>query len=715
MPLTPAAKKRALAAEEAALAVQKTEWRDKLEGLKALVVPPLSNAELSVGLGLPAPPPGQTGVSAVARFVSEAPRNRRARPDTATRALIELLLAGDLYLGVQPASTPGARRAVVVCSEQDLPWLGKDVQVMDGRGNRVGRNEDWDEGWDLFSRDTPRALERAPLLGRVVPGVGLGCMRLSTREDRDDAASIALIREAYALGVRHFDTADAYALDDQDVGHNERLLAQALADVRDDVVVASKVGLVRPQGRWLPDGNPARLVQAGKACAANGRVDLLYLHAVDRRFALEDSLGALARLVEDGTVGAVGVCNVDVDQLERARAVCDIAAVQCALSMWDTTAQPVAERCRELGIPFIAHSPFGGHRKARKNLAQRSAAEALAWLDQQGVYAIPGCTRSETLQDCVGSGDEVRLICGSPASGKTSRVDSLVDRGYLRLNRDERGGSLQDLLKPLDEALALGQRQVVMDNTYPTRGSRKAVLDVAARYGVPVTVTRIEIPQEEALFNAAKRMLERQGRLLSPDEIKAVSRTEPNLFPPRAVFAFGQRDEPPSLDEGFKSLEQVHFSRRDEGYSNRAIICDLDGTVRTSKPAPFPRRPEEIRILPNRRETLRRYADDGWILLGITNQAGVAMGQLSEQDVRDCIDRTVELLGVDIDVRYCPHRAGGTHCWCRKPMPGLGVQLIQEYELDRTQCIFVGDRKSDAEFAKNVGFQYQDQAEFFGE
>ncbi|MCP4808030.1 MAG: HAD-IIIA family hydrolase [Proteobacteria bacterium] len=209
-------------------------------------------------------------------------------------------------------------------------------------------------------------------------------------------------------------------------------------------------------------------------------------------------------------------------------------------------------------------------------------------------------------------------------------------------------------------------------------------------------------------------MLERQGRLLSPDEIKAVSRTEPNLFPPRAVFAFGQRDEAPSLDEGFKTLERVEFSRRDEGFTNRGIICDLDGTVRTSRPAPFPRRPEEIRILPNRSETLKRYAADGWLLLGVTNQAGVAMGMLSELDVIDCITRTVELLDVEMDVRYCPHRAGGTHCWCRKPMPGLGVQLIREYQLDRAQCIFVGDRKSDGEFARNVGFQYQVQADFFG-
>ncbi|MCP4921518.1 MAG: hypothetical protein GY913_31870 [Proteobacteria bacterium] len=121
MPLTPAAKKRALAAEAVALAEQKAVWRERLEALKALVVPPLSNAELSVGVGLSAPPPGQNGVSAVARFVSESPRNRRARPDTATRSLIELLFAGDLFLGVQAAATPGARRPVIVCETQDLP------------------------------------------------------------------------------------------------------------------------------------------------------------------------------------------------------------------------------------------------------------------------------------------------------------------------------------------------------------------------------------------------------------------------------------------------------------------------------------------------------------------------------------------------------------------------------------------------------------------
>ncbi|MCP4808032.1 MAG: hypothetical protein GY884_22025 [Proteobacteria bacterium] len=129
---------------------------------------------------------------------------------------------------------------------------------MDGRGNRVARNEDWDEaGWDLFDEPAESVVHRPPLVGQVVPGVGLECMRLSTVSDRDDARSTALIHEALDLGVRLFDTADSYCLDAAEAGHNERLLSAALeswSGDRDRVVVASKVGLIRPGGAGSPMG-----------------------------------------------------------------------------------------------------------------------------------------------------------------------------------------------------------------------------------------------------------------------------------------------------------------------------------------------------------------------------------------------------------------------------------------------------------------------------
>src|SRR5262245_23939978 len=132
--------------------------------------------------------------------------------------------------------------------------------------------------------------------------IGLGCMRLSTIEPRDDARSIAVIHAALDAGVTLLDTADAYCLDDADTGHNERLIAQALKTWRGDagrIVVATKGGLVRPQGRWITDGRAKHLQSACEASLrslAISAIDLYQLHAVDSRVPLETSVRALASL-----------------------------------------------------------------------------------------------------------------------------------------------------------------------------------------------------------------------------------------------------------------------------------------------------------------------------------------------------------------------------------------------------------------------------------
>ena len=110
---------------------------------------------------------------------------------------------------------------------------------------------------------------------------------------------------------------------------------------------------------------------------------------------------------------------------------------------------------------------------------------------------------------------------------------------------------------------------------------------------------------------------------------------------------------------------------------------------------------------------LARYLESGYLLLGISNQSGVAAGTLTEEQAIACFDRTVELLGVPIDVRFCPHPSGAVTCWCRKPMPGMAVQLIEEYDLDPAQCVMVGDMETDRECAAAAGLRYEDAAGFF--
>src|SRR6476661_9327950 len=159
-------------------------------------------------------------------------------------------------------------------------------------------------------------------------------MRLSTAADRDDARSVAVIQAALDAGVTLLDTADAYARDDAEVGHNERLIAEALRTWTGDrsrITVATKGGLRRPKGAWVNDGRAKYLREA---CDASRQalgvetIDLYQLHAVDPKTPLETSVRALSALQRERVIRQIGLCNVTVGQIEIARAIADIASVQ---------------------------------------------------------------------------------------------------------------------------------------------------------------------------------------------------------------------------------------------------------------------------------------------------------------------------------------------------------------------------------------------------
>src|SRR5262245_64721442 len=150
-------------------------------------------------------------------------------------------------------------------------------------------------------------------------------MRLSTAADRDDARGRAVIEAALAAGVDLLDTADAYALDDGDVGHNERLIAGS------PVTIVTKGGLTRPGGAWVPNGRARHLAAAARASRERlgvPAIDLYLLHAVDPKTALATSVRAVAKLRADGVAREIGLSNVNATQLEAALALASIAAVE---------------------------------------------------------------------------------------------------------------------------------------------------------------------------------------------------------------------------------------------------------------------------------------------------------------------------------------------------------------------------------------------------
>src|SRR5690349_4722097 len=245
--------------------------------------------------------------------------------------------------------------------------------------------------------------------------IGLGCMRLSTSTDRDEARAISVIHAALDAGATLLDTSDAYCLDDTETGHNERLIARALATWGGDrsrVEVATKGGLRRPAGKWV---NDAKAKSLREACDASRRalgvdtIDLYQLHAVDPRTPLETSVRALARLQEEGTVRDVGLCNVTVSQIREAQRITRVASVQVSLSPLDdeNLRNGVAEYCRDNGIQLIAYRPLGGERikQLRRDATLKTVGArhgepneiiALAWVVSLGIVPIPGATRVET-------------------------------------------------------------------------------------------------------------------------------------------------------------------------------------------------------------------------------------------------------------------------------------------------------------------------------
>src|SRR5262244_1146682 len=196
--------------------------------------------------------------------------------------------------------------------------------------------------------------------GPEVSAIGLGCMSLSgVYGTSDDGAGIRLIHRAIELGVDHFDSSDMYGW-----GQNEELLGRALKGRRDGVVIASKFGQTqRPGGANGVDGTPAYIAQACEAGLKRLSVDVIdhyYQHRVDPAVPVEETVGAMARLVEQGKVRHLGLCEARPERIRRGHAVHPIAAVQSEFSLlYREEATEIRKLTTDLGIAFVAYAPLG--------------------------------------------------------------------------------------------------------------------------------------------------------------------------------------------------------------------------------------------------------------------------------------------------------------------------------------------------------------------
>jgi aryl-alcohol dehydrogenase-like predicted oxidoreductase len=263
----------------------------------------------------------------------------------------------------------------------------------------------------------------------AVSAVGYGGMHLSIEGRPPEEQGLRVLRAALDAGVTLIDTADVYCLDQDDIGHNERLIAQALAGWagdRSSVTVATKGGVVRPAGRWDSDARPEQLRAAcERSLRALGvdRLDLYQLHAPDPRVPLADSIGELARLREAGKVRWIGLSNVNLPQIREAQGITPITSVQNRLNPFfrESLAGGVVAYCAEQGIGFLAYSPTGGGRLTRtlpahpvlapiaRRLGVSTHAVVLGWALAQSptVIVIPSARIVEHALDSVGAADLV--------------------------------------------------------------------------------------------------------------------------------------------------------------------------------------------------------------------------------------------------------------------------------------------------------------------
>jgi aryl-alcohol dehydrogenase-like predicted oxidoreductase len=274
-------------------------------------------------------------------------------------------------------------------------------------------------------------METRSLGDAKVGAIGLGEMPMSIEGRPDEKQSIATIHTALDVGVTLIDTADAYHVRADEVGHGEDLVARALASYSGDtsqVIVATKGGHLRPgDGRWTVDGSPAHIRAACEASLRRLGVDAIGLyqhHRPDRRVPYADSIGTLRDLLDEGKIVRAGISNANPAQIRQALESLDgrLTSVQNEFSPDFRSSEPELELCDELGIAFLPWGPLGGsggapslgrrHKEFAAVGAEIGATAqqtTLAWMLARSpvMIPIPGSSRPETIQASVAAADLV--------------------------------------------------------------------------------------------------------------------------------------------------------------------------------------------------------------------------------------------------------------------------------------------------------------------
>ncbi|NEU71270.1 aldo/keto reductase [Hassallia byssoidea VB512170] len=264
--------------------------------------------------------------------------------------------------------------------------------------------------------------------GVYVSAIALGGMPMSLSSRPPESESLQVIHRALDLGVTFIDTADSYCKDESDKHHNEKLIHKALQTYNGDasnVVVATKGGLMRPNGNWTRNGNPEHLRKTIKesfqALGGNKPIDVWQYHSPDPDYTIEEALTPAKEAVKEGLIRFVGVSNFSVEQIKQAQDVVEIVSVQNQYSPWYRQPEKdgVLKYCEQQQLTFLPWSPFGGSRRHSdlqdiKAIAQLASYKGvsvycivLAWLRSKSpcILPIPGASKVSSIEDSVRAAD----------------------------------------------------------------------------------------------------------------------------------------------------------------------------------------------------------------------------------------------------------------------------------------------------------------------
>lgn len=310
---------------------------------------------------------------------------------------------------------------------------------------------------------------------------------------------------------------------------------------------------------------------------------------------------------------------------------------------------------------------------------------------------------------------------GSGKSTKAREIAAIIPNSVIH-SRDERGGTLMDLVAPIEADLLAGKTPII-DNTHLSKEARKPFIDLGKKHGADIHCIYIKSPMEDCQVRVLRRMYESCGEIHMTG--KAASK-HPHIFPPAVLFSARKSIEGLGLDkaEGFASITEIKqppMKWDPAEFCNKALFLDIDGTLRATEHLPYkyPTSETDVTLLHDpakMRAILEAYRAQGYKLIGISNQSGIAKGIISAATAEKAMARTRELLGYtesEFPISFCPHQAAPVSCYCRKPQSGQGVQAIMKYKINPAASLMVGDQKTDETFATRLGIPFVSASKFW--